>query len=217
MQDRSIRIVIADDHTVVREGLISIINTIPGMSVIAQARSWSQAIAKIDSHRPEVAMLDLRMPEMEAADGVELIRRICPPVRIVLISAFDFEEDIYRVIRAGANGFLVKDCPRQEFQACLRAVLAGKTWLSPGSAAKLTARINAPQITPCQKEVLALMAAGKTNKEVGSAMNITEGTVKIHVNQILKKLGVGGRTAAVTRALQRGLFHLSKLSDVSRN
>jgi len=185
------------------------------MSVIAQARSWSAAIAKIDSLRPEVAMLDLRMPEMEATEGVALIRRTCPAVRIVLISAFDLEEDIYSVMRAGANGFLVKDCPRQEFQLCLRAVLQGKAWLSPASAAKLTARMNAPQMTRCQREVLALMATGKSNKEVSAAMNIAEGTVKIHVNQIFRKLGVGGRTAAVTKALERGLVQLSGLPDTA--
>lgn len=210
------RVVIADDHTVVREGLNAILNRIPGVSVVAQAESWSHAIPKVESRCPDAAILDVRMPGMEAAEGVAAIRSISPKVRIVLISAFDLEEDIYGVIQAGANGFLLKDCVPQEVELCLRTVLEGKMWLPPGPAAKLAARMHSPQLTRCQFKVLQLLAMGKTNKEVGSAMNITEGTVKIHVNQVFKKLGVDGRAAAITTALRRGLIRLSRLPELSR-
>jgi DNA-binding NarL/FixJ family response regulator len=208
--NNSIRIVIADDHTVVREGLIAILDAIPDMCVVAQASSWPGAIAKINLHDPDIALLDVRMPGMEASEGVAVIRQMHSQLRIVLISAFDCGEDVYGVIQAGANGFLVKDCTRQEILNCLRAVFEGKTWLPPGPAAKLAARIQSPVLTGRQTGILELVAEGKTNKEVGAAMRITEGTVKVHLNHIFRKLGVDGRTQAIRRALERGIVHLSK-------
>jgi two-component system NarL family response regulator len=127
-----------------------------------------------------------------------------------MFSAFDRDEEIYNVIRAGARGFLLKDCDREELRECVRVVHQGKTWLTGRAAAKLAARVQALELTTRQQQILELVAEGKTNKEVGNALSITEGTVKIHVNHILSKLGVGGRVAAVTRALQRGLVRLSK-------
>lgn len=205
-----IRVVIADDHTVVREGLIAIISRCPGMSVVAEARDWLKALNKIDAYHPHVALLDVRMPGMSAVDGVTSIRRKHPEVKIVLISAFDFDEDIYGVFRAGANGFLVKDCARTEITTCVHAVLAGKVWLPAGPAAKLVARIQSPGLTSRQAEILELVADGKSNKEVGAAMRITEGTVKVHLSHIFRKLGAEGRTQAVRMALERGLVRLCK-------
>jgi DNA-binding NarL/FixJ family response regulator len=211
-QAKSIRVVIADDHPAVCEGMSAIINRIPGMSVVAVVPNWSEVVPTIESRRPDLALLDVHMPGMEAADGVAAIRGISQAVRIVLISAFELEEDVYGVIRAGANGFLVKTCLPREMETCFRAVLEGKVWLHPRAAAKLAARMQAPTLTRREAGVLDLMAAGKSNKEVGVAMNITEGTVKIHVNHILYKLGAESRTAAVSKAFQRGLIRLSRIA-----
>lgn len=180
------------------------------MSVVAEARDWPEAIRKVVSHHPEVALLDVRMPGMDAAEGVSSICRKYPSAGIVLLSAFDPEEEVYGVIQAGARGFLLKDCSRQELRECLRAVHEGKTFLARGPAAKLAARVQASRLTERQTEILQLVTEGKTNKEVGARMSIAEGTVKIHVNHIFRKLGVTGRLAAVTEALQRGIVRLPK-------
>jgi len=177
---------------------------------VAQAASWPAAIAKVELHHPDLALLDMRMPGMDAADGVAAIRRAQAKLKIVLISAFEFDEDIYKAFRAGANGFLAKDCVSQEIPACIHAVLGGKTWLPPGPAARLAARLQAPELTGRQSKILELVAEGKSNKEVGAAMRIAEGTVKIHLTNIFRKLGVDGRTQAIRKALQRGLVRLSK-------
>jgi two-component system, NarL family, response regulator len=207
---RRIRIVIADDHTVVREGVEAIINQTPDMSVIAEAGSWPEAIEKVMECKPEVALVDLRMPGMRAIEGVSILHKECAGVGIVLLSAFDADEEVYGAIRAGARGFLLKDCTRDELRECVRVVHEGKNWLARGPAAKLAARVHTPELTQRQIEILTLVTEGKTNKEVGALLNVTEGTVKVHVNHIFGKLGVGSRTAAITRALQRGIVLLSK-------
>ncbi|MGH9717810.1 MAG: response regulator [Candidatus Acidiferrales bacterium] len=207
---RSIRAVIADDHMMVREGLTVVLNRIPGLSVVAQARSWTEAIPAIDRYAPDIALLDVRMPGMEAAQGVTILRHKHPALRIVLISAFDCDEDIYGVIRAGANGFVVKNCSPQEIPTCIRAVLRGKRWLPSGPAAKLAQRLQTPALTARQVEILQIVTEGKTNKEVAAVLKITEGTVKVQMNHIFHKLSVTNRTEAVTQAMQRGLVRLNR-------
>lgn len=207
---QSIRAVIADDHVMVREGLTVVLERIPGMSVVAQARSWTEAIPVIDEFSPDIALLDVRMPGIDAAEGVAILRRRHPNLRMVLISAFDCDEDIYGVIRAGANGFVVKSCTAEEIPICIHTVLQGNRWLPSGPAAKLAERLQAPELTARQAEILGMVTEGKTNKEVAAALNITEGTVKVQMNHIFHKLGVSNRTEAATRAMERGLVRLNK-------
>lgn len=205
---RAIRVVIADDHTVFREGLSAIIGRSPDMSIAAEGQDWPEAIRKVSAHRPEIALLGARMPGMRAVEGVATIHRKCPGVGIVVLSAFDPEEEARRVVQAGAKGFLLKNCVQEELLECIRTVHEGRTFLAAETAAKLAARVQAPELTERQTEILQLVAEGKTNKEVGVAMGITEGTVKVHVNHIFRKLRVAGRTAAITKALQCGVVRL---------
>ncbi len=190
MNDSPIRIVIADDHTVVREGLSTMINRGTDMCVAGEATDWPEAIEQVVQHRPDVALLDVRMPGMSAAEGVAEIHRECPEVGIVMLSAFDAEEDVYGVMQAGASGFMLKSCSGTELRECIRIVHGGGTLLAPGPAAKLAERIQAPELTDRQSQILQLLAEGRTNKEIGQSLKITEGTVKLHVNRIFYKLGV---------------------------
>jgi len=183
------------------------------MTVIAEAETWPEAVQKVMECRPDVALMDLRMPGMSAIDGVAILHKECAGVGIVLLSAFDADEEVYGAIRAGAQGFMLKDCTRDELRECIRSVQEGKTWLARGPAAKLAARVHTPELTQRQIQILTLVTEGKTNKEVGALLNVTEGTVKVHVNHIFGKLGVGSRTAAITRALQRGIVLLSKTAS----
>jgi two-component system NarL family response regulator len=205
-----IRIVIADDHTVVREGLTTMINRGTDMCLIAEAADWPEAVEQVVLHKPDIALLDVRMPGMSAAEGVAEIHRECPEVGIVMLSAFDAEEDVYGVMQAGASGFMLKSCSGTELRECIRIVHGGGTLLAPGPAAKLAERIQAPELTERQAQILQLLAEGRTNKEIGDALRITEGTVKLHVNRIFYKLGVRSRAAAAAKALQRGLARFSK-------
>ncbi|MGB7438528.1 MAG: response regulator transcription factor [Candidatus Acidiferrum sp.] len=214
MSDTSrIRVVIADDYAVVREGVTAIIDRTPDMSVVAEADSWPQAIQQVLDHRPNVALLDLRMPGMTASDAVVTLHDECAEVGIVLLSAFDADDEVYGAIRSGARGFLLKDCTCEELRDCIRAVHQGNTWLARGPAAKLAERVHTPALTRRQIQILRLVTEGKTNKEVGALLNVTEGTVKVHVNHIFGKLGVANRTAAITKALQRGIVFLSQTAQ----
>lgn len=210
LKTKTIRAVIADDHTVVREGLTAILKRMPELAVVGEERDWPDIIAAIAKQTPEIALLDVRMPGMMAAEGVAILRRNHPELRIVLMSAFDYDEDLYGVMRAGADGFIVKSCSPEEIFNCLRAVIQGKKWLPEDLAAKLSERQQAPELTPRQIQILAMATDGKTNKEIGAALHITEGTVKVQMNQIFRKIGATNRTEAIAKGLQRGLAQAKK-------
>lgn len=202
----AIRILIADDHPVVREGLSALINRRPDMEVVAEAGDGGEAVEQFFRHRPDVALIDLRMPRM---GGVEVILAICqraPDARVVVLTTYDDDEDIYQALRAGAKGYLLKEASCEQLLECIHAVHAGKTHIAPPLAAKLAERLSSTDLSPRELEVLRLMADGKSNKEIGVLLCIGEGTVKVHVNHILDKLGVSSRTAASVAALERGLI-----------
>jgi two-component system NarL family response regulator len=195
---------------VARLGLISILKRSTDLTIVGEAQSWTETIEVTDRRSPDFAMLDVRMPGMQAAEGVAILRQKHPNLRIVMISAFDCDEDIYGVFRAGANGFMVKSCAPSEIVACIRAVLRGKRWLPAGPAAKLLEHMNAPALTPRQGQILQMVTEGKTNKQVGAALAITEGTVKVQLNHIFQKLDAKTRTEAIAKGVQRGLVRLQK-------
>ena len=204
-----IHVVIADDHSIVREGLSAVIKREPDMDLVAEAHSWPEAVDKVLQTLPEIAVLDLHMPGMEPTDGVMAIRTKCPTSQIIMYSAFSTDEEVYQVFSMGVRGYVLKgESGREDLLQCIRAVSRGGVWIHPLAAARLTARTTARNLTPREIDVLRLMVVGKSNKEIGSSLDVTEGTVKVHVNHILAKLGVAGRVEATIVAVQRGIVRL---------
>lgn len=204
----AIRILIADDHDVVREGLAAIINRQPDMVVVAAASNGREAIELFQAHGPEIILLDLRMPVLDGLGALNAIREADPAARIIMLTTFDDDEDIYRCLRAGAKGYLLKESAREDLYACIRSVHAGKTCVSAVIASKLAERMSSSELTPRELEVLRLMADGRTNREIATILSVTEGTVKVHVNSVLTKMNVDSRTEAATTAVKRGLIRL---------
>ena len=208
-----IRIVLADDHPVVLDGLVAILSTQPDFDVIAQARGGAELVDKFRAHRPDVVMLDLEMPEVDGVEALRRMRTIDPDVRAVAFTAFDTDERIVEAVKAGVQGYLLKGAPRHEIFNAVRLVYSGGSLLQPVIASKLMRQIQAePNPTPLterEQEVLVLMARGLQNKEIAATLNVTERTVKFHVSSILAKLEAGNRTEAVRIAAQRGLVDLA--------
>lgn len=207
-QSTPIRVLIVDDHTIVRQGLATIINRDPEVTVIAQAQDGQQAIDLFREHQPNVTLMDLRMPQM---DGVEAISAICAEfkqARIIVLTTYDADEDIYRGLQAGAQGYLLKDTGADELLNAIRTVHSGRKYISPEVGSKLAERMSNPELSEREFEVLGLMAQGMNNLGIATALSIGESTVKTHVNRILSKLGVSDRTQAVIVAAKRGLVNL---------
>lgn len=203
-----ISILIADDHEVVREGLVAMIDRQPGMRVVAQAVDGAEAAALWRRHRPDITLVDLRMPALDGVGVITEVRGINPRARVIILTTFDGDEDIYRGMRAGARAYLLKDAPRDELLACIRAVHAGETFVPPLVAAKLAAQVSSERLTVREREILELMGAGASNKGIARQLGISEGTVKTHVKSVLQKLEVASRTEAVSMAARRGLIRL---------
>jgi two-component system NarL family response regulator len=203
-----IRILIAEDHTVVRDGLVAIVRQEKDLEVVAETGSGRQAVELWKKHRPDVTLMDLRIPDLDGVSAIYEIRAADPKARIIVLTTFDGDEDIYRGMRAGAKSYLLKDVRREELFQCIREVYAGKTYVHPAIAAKLAERIPADNLSPRELEVLQLLAEGKPNKLIGVTMSITEVTVKSHVQALFKKLNVLSRTEAIAVASRRGLLHL---------
>ncbi len=205
---QSIKIMIVDDHPVVREGLSRIIVSESGMEVIAEAGTGGEALIQYRKLRPDIVLLDMRMPEMTGIQTIEAIRKEFSNARIIVLSTYDLEEDIYQSLQAGARGYILKDSPRNELLASIRRVHAGERVIPPNIATRLAERIGGNELTAREFEVLKLIVGGKSNKQIGDDLGISEGTVKSHVNNILDKLDVTDRTQAVSVALKRGIVHL---------
>ena len=203
-----IRVLIADDHSVVREGLVSLISHKADMAVVGEAANGREAVELWKEHRPDVTLLDLRMPELDGVGTIKEIRASDEKARIVVLTTFDGDEDIYRAIQAGAKGYLLKDAPRETLMDFIRRVHAGETCVPVHLAAKLAERVSGKTVSERESDVLKLMAQGKSNKQISSALFISEGTVKSHVKGIFAKLNVISRTEAVANATRRGLIQL---------
>ena len=203
-----IGVLIVDDHSVVREGLASLIGRKADMTVLGEASNGREAVELWKQHRPDVTLLDLRMPELDGVGVIKEIRAGDEKARFVVLTTFDGDEDIFRAIQAGAKGYLLKDVPREALMDCIRRVHAGETCVPVNLAMKLAERVSGETLSEREIDVLKLMALGKSNKEIGSALFISEGTVKSHVKSIFAKLNVISRTEAVSNATRRGLIQL---------
>jgi DNA-binding NarL/FixJ family response regulator len=199
---------VVEDHHVVRQGLVALLKTVPDMSVVAEGADGKQAVDLFRQHEPDVTLMDLRMPNMSGVDAVVQIRQDYPAARIIVLTTFDGDEDIYRALQAGARAYLLKGMFGDELMDAIRAVHAGKSRIPPAVAERLANRMGGPGLTARELDVLRLIVSGNSNKEIGEGLHISEATVKTHINNILSKLGVTDRTQATTTALQRGIVHL---------
>ena len=207
-EKKRIRILIADDHTVVREGLVALVKRKSDMVIVAAASNGREAVDLWKQYRPDVTLLDLRMPELDGVGAIKEIRDVDPNAQIVVLTTYDGDEDIYRAIKAGAKAYLLKDTARDALVDCVRRVHAGETYLPPSLAAKLAERVSGAALSQREMEVLQRMATGKSNKEIGAELFISDGTVKTHVSSIFTKLDVVSRTEAIATATRRGLIQL---------
>jgi two-component system NarL family response regulator len=203
---KAIRVLLADDHQVVLEGLGAMIGRQSDMTVVGEANNGLEAVELWRAHRPDVALVDLRMPVLDGVGVVTQVRLMDPTARVVILTTYDTEEDIYQGIRAGARGYLLKDARRNEVLDAIRRVHAGETLLSPNVTAKLAQRVTDETLTDRERAVLTLLSAGKSNRDIGSEIHIEESTVKSHLKSIFTKLHVVSRTEAVSVAMRRGLL-----------
>jgi two-component system NarL family response regulator len=201
-------VLVVDDHALLRTGVANIINQEPDLHVVGEAGNGIEALEAYERHRPDVTLLDLRMPLMEGVEAIRRIRDRDPRARVIVLTTYDTDEEITRALKAGAKAYVLKDIPADELVRCIRDVLAGKTYLAPSAAAKLAEGVTRVRLTPREMSALQLMADGKANKEIATALDISERTVKTHLGHLFEKLGVTSRTEAVRVASRRGLVRL---------
>jgi DNA-binding NarL/FixJ family response regulator len=203
-----IRVLCVDDHPIVREGMAAIINLQADMTLAGAAATGGEALERFIELRPDVALVDLQLPDMSGFDLIKKIKAKSPSARIIVLSSHEGDVDIQRALEAGAQGYVAKGLVREELLQTIRSVHSGKRRLPASVAQKLAEHMADEPISPRELEVLSLMAGGKRNKEISSELSIAEDTVKMHVRNILSKLQVNDRTEAVTVALRRGIIHL---------
>ena len=209
MNPPKIKILIADDHPYVRDGIVSLVATERDMQVVAQAGDGAEAVALAKKHQPDIVLLDLRMPQM---DGLEVIRQIQSlglPSKVVVLTTYESEQDVHLALKYGARGYLLKDTPRPMLLDAIRRVHRGETSIPPRISQKLVENMNRAALSVREVDILKHIADGKSNKEIASDLDIAEDTVKAHVKSVLKKLQAPGRTAAVKEAVHRGLIHMA--------
>jgi DNA-binding NarL/FixJ family response regulator len=201
-------VLLVDDHALLRTGVANIINQERDLVVVAEASNGIEAVAAFERCRPDVTLLDLRMPVMEGVEAVRQIRALDPRARVIVLTTYDTDDEIARALKAGAKAYVLKDISADLLIGCIRDVLAGKTYLAPSAAAKLAEGVTHVQLTPREMAALRLMADGKANKEIASELSISERTVKTHLGHLFEKLGVASRTEAIKVATRRGLVRL---------
>ena len=203
-----IKVMVVDDHPLMRVGVASIVNARSDMTVVAQTGSGEESVTLFFKHKPDVTLMDLRLPGMSGVDAIHTIRSTHPQARFVVLTTYEGDADIHRALEAGAQGYVIKGMPYQTLVDAIHRVHAGGCFLPPPVARALASRMPDSELSAREQEVLRLLASGKSNKDIASLLGITEATVKCHVSAILLRLDVSDRTQAVVTALQRGLIHL---------
>jgi DNA-binding NarL/FixJ family response regulator len=209
----SIRLVVADDHPVVRDGLRAMLETQPDIEVVGEATTGAEALSLVRSLRPDIVLMDLQMPELDGTTATRLIRSEYEDVHVLVLTTYDTDADISRAVEAGAIGYLLKDARRDELFQAVRVAARGESVLSPGVASRVLGRMRAPAeeaLSPREIEVLGAVARGLSNRAIARSLHISEATVKTHLLHVFAKLGVDDRTAAVTEALERGIIRLER-------
>jgi DNA-binding NarL/FixJ family response regulator len=204
----SIRVLVVEDHHVVRQGLVALLNVADGLEVVGEAADGVEAITQFRKHQPHITLIDLRLPRLSGVEVIERIRIETPSARFVVLTTYDGDEDIYRALQAGARAYLLKGMTSEELIKTIRSVHSGKSYIPPAIAVKLAERLGTEELTPRELDVLEQIVHGKNNKDIATELKISESTVKTHVNRLLGKLGVTDRTQAATSAIQRGLVPL---------
>lgn len=204
----AIRVMFVDDHPMLRAGLAVTIQTEPDMEVVAEAGSGPEAVLGYEQHRPDVVLMDLRLPGMTGVEAIRAIRRQDPQARVIVLTTYDGDEDIYRAFEAGARAYLLKDMLRKELVNAIRAVSQGHSYVSPAVAARLAERAPGQKLSARETEILGLVVRGMSNKEIAGELGLADGTVRIHLSNIFEKMGVHDRTQAAILAIQRGIVHL---------
>ncbi len=203
------RVMIVEDHPVVRQGLVALLSTMPEIEVVGQASDGMEGVDLFRRLQPDVTLMDLQLPRLGGVAAIAKIREEFPAARIVVLTTYDGDEDIFRALQAGAKAYLLKGMPLEELLRTIQAVHAGKSRVPAEIAEKLAERISGQELTARELSVLERIVAGRANKEIATDLHISETTVKSHVNSLLGKLGVADRTHAATLAIQRGIVHLS--------
>jgi DNA-binding NarL/FixJ family response regulator len=211
MQNQRINIIIANDQVLVREGLATILTRQKNIEVVGQAGKITDIFDQFRRHRPDVLLTDLRLEGSDVVDTIRKIHEDFPTAAILMVSSYDGSEDIYRALKAGARGYVLKDISESELVEAIRNVSSGRRHISKDIAIRLAERMDRSTLTPREMEVLQFIVRGKSNKEIADLMKVTEETVKYHVKGILSKLGVTDRTQAATAALLRGIVHPQEL------
>ena len=209
MKQSKIKILIADDHPVVRDGIASIIEVEKDMRIVAQAGDGVETVALAKKHLPDIVLLDLRMPRMDGLEVIDQIQSLHLAIKVAVLTTFESEQDINRALKAGARSYLLKDTDRPTLLETIRQVHRGKTCIPPSVGQKLVDNMSRPELSARELEVLKLVSEGESNKIIGDQLGITEGTVKTHVKSMLNKLKVPGRTAAVREAVHLGIVRLA--------
>jgi DNA-binding NarL/FixJ family response regulator len=205
---QKISVMVVDDHPLIRVGIAAIVNARADMTVVAQAGTAEEALELFRRHKPDVTLMDLRLPGIGGVEAIAAMRTTRPDARFIVVTTYDGDEDIHRALEAGAQGYIIKGMPYQTLVEAIHRVHLGKRFLPPPVANALASRMPDSDLSPREMEVLLLLVAGRSNKEIAQTLDITEATVKSHVSTILMRLGVDDRTQAVVTALQRGLVHL---------
>ena len=211
MTKESIRVLIVEDHNVVRQGLVALINLAEGIQVVGEAADGVEAIAQFRKLQPDVTLVDLRLPKLSGVEIIQRVRSESPQARFVVLTTYDGDEDIYRALKTGAKAYLLKGMTSEELIATIREVAAGRSHIPAAIAERLAERMGTEDLTPRETDVLEQIVQGKSNKEIATELDISEATVKTHINSLLSKLGVTDRTQAATAAIRRGLVPFESL------